>query len=179
MKAWSQFTEIYRPIIYRMACNRGLQDADAQDLAQQVLFSISQSIDRWVQNDDKSVRFRHWLRKVARNAILNALTRRPKDGAVGGTKIQIALEAQPESNERFGRELELEHQREVFFHATQLLKQELSTDAWQIFELTVVEGRPTEKVAELVNKSIAATYAARGRAMARIRQIVSRLQQEW
>lgn len=36
--AWDQFVQIYRPVVYRLARNRGLQDADAQDLAQKVLY---------------------------------------------------------------------------------------------------------------------------------------------
>ena len=59
--AWQEFVSTYRPIIYRLARKRGLQDADAQDLAQQVLISIAGSIERWKKNNE-SVRFRHWLR---------------------------------------------------------------------------------------------------------------------
>ena len=42
--AWSAFLAIYRPVIYRLARSRGLQDADAEDLAQQVLVSISRTV---------------------------------------------------------------------------------------------------------------------------------------
>ncbi|HJN10352.1 MAG: hypothetical protein QGG09_11400 [Pirellulaceae bacterium] len=31
--AWIEFAAIYRPVIYRLARRRGLQDADAEDLA--------------------------------------------------------------------------------------------------------------------------------------------------
>ncbi len=62
---WQEFVAIYRPIIYRLARKRGLQDADAQDLAQQVLLSIAGAIERWHKHDE-STRFRHWLRRVAR-----------------------------------------------------------------------------------------------------------------
>ena len=30
-EAWDQFVLIYRPVVYRMARRRGMQDADAQD----------------------------------------------------------------------------------------------------------------------------------------------------
>ncbi|MDF1845243.1 MAG: hypothetical protein P1U77_27860 [Rubripirellula sp.] len=32
--AWDEFVAVYRPIVYRLARRRGLQDADAEDLAQ-------------------------------------------------------------------------------------------------------------------------------------------------
>ena len=30
--AWTEFLGIYRPVVYRMACRRGMQDADVQDV---------------------------------------------------------------------------------------------------------------------------------------------------
>lgn len=57
-EAWDEFALIYRPVIYRLARHRGLQDADAQDLAQRVLMSVAAAIGRW-EKSDESVRFRH------------------------------------------------------------------------------------------------------------------------
>ena len=31
--AWQEFVEIYRPIILRLACQKGMQEADAEDVA--------------------------------------------------------------------------------------------------------------------------------------------------
>lgn len=88
-EAWDQFATIYRPVIYRLARQKGLQDADAQDLAQQVLYAVSRAIGRW-EKLDPPVKFRHWLRRVVRNAILNTLSRKPHDGAAGGS-VAMAL----------------------------------------------------------------------------------------
>ena len=43
--AWTEFLGIYQPVVFRMARRRGLQDADAQDVMQQVFLSISKSIE--------------------------------------------------------------------------------------------------------------------------------------
>ncbi len=85
-EAWEEFAQIYRPVIRRIAIARGLQDADAQDLAQHVLVAVAGAIGRW-EKTNPSTRFRHWLRRIARNAIINALTRRPLDQAAGGTSL--------------------------------------------------------------------------------------------
>jgi RNA polymerase sigma-70 factor (ECF subfamily) len=45
--AWSAFLAIYRPVVYRLASSRGLQDADAEDLAQQVFVSIARAVEGW------------------------------------------------------------------------------------------------------------------------------------
>lgn len=45
--AWLQFEQLYRPVIFRIARAKGLQHADALDLVQQVLISVSSAIDRF------------------------------------------------------------------------------------------------------------------------------------
>lgn len=174
-EGWQEFVAIYRPVIYRLARRRGLQDADAQDLCQQVLVSIAGAIERWHPNDE-SVRFRHWLRRVARNAILNALTRRPRDLAAGGTSIQNLLEGQVVEDTDLSRQIELEHRRELFLRAALSVRADVSPDSWQIFQLAVVEGVAMEEVAASMNKSIGTAYAARGRVMNRLRRIVDQME---
>ncbi|MSR60773.1 MAG: hypothetical protein EXS05_24560 [Planctomycetaceae bacterium] len=68
-EAWFEFTEIYRPVVFRIACRKGLQPADADDLAQQVRSAVARTIDRW-QVDPARARFRTWLGRVATNAII-------------------------------------------------------------------------------------------------------------
>ena len=91
--AWEQFARIYRPVVYNVARMRGLQDADAQDVAQQVLVAVARALPTWERRDESTL-FRHWLCRIARNATLNVLTRQPKDRAVGGDAGRSAAEQQ-------------------------------------------------------------------------------------
>ncbi len=45
--AWSTFLAIYRPVVYRLARSRGLQDAVADDSTQQVFVCIARSVASW------------------------------------------------------------------------------------------------------------------------------------
>ena len=38
---WHEFAEIYRPLILRLARQKGMQEADADDVAQEVLVFVS------------------------------------------------------------------------------------------------------------------------------------------
>lgn len=169
--AWNEFVALYRPIVYRLARRRGLQDADAEDLAQQVLLSVARSIEGW-QKRDESVRFRHWLRRVAKNAILNLLTRGPKERAAGSTSVHEFLLQQGSHDRTLAQELELEYRREIFFRAASLVKSEIATDSWRVFELAVIEDIPIEQVAATLGKSVGSVYAARSRVMKRLRRCV-------
>ena len=94
--AWREFLAIYQPVIYRIARQRGFQDADAQDLAQIVLASVAGAIKSW--EPQEGVRFRNWLRKITSNEILKALKRGPKDKALGGTAAFEQLNDQAQSD---------------------------------------------------------------------------------
>ena len=173
-RTWSEFVAIYRPVIYRIARRRGLQDADAQDLAQKVLMSVARAIESYEPRENK--KFRQWLQRVATNAIINAVTRKPKDQAFGGSAAGNLLHDHPEPSE-LTQEVRLEEEREMFQRAARLVQAEVAADSWRVFELAVVEGVPIEAAAAEVGKSVGAAYAARARVMKRLQAAVQRLEE--
>jgi RNA polymerase sigma factor (sigma-70 family) len=169
--AWGDFVEIYRPIVYRLARRKGLQDADAEDLAQQVLASVAAAVHRW-KPDRSRAKFRTWLERIARNRIINALTRRAPDRAAGGDSDEQKLAgrsaAEPDSEL-----LRAERRREVLHWAAREIRDEFAPDTWLAFWRTAVEGHPPAAVAVEIGKTVGAVYAARGRIMRRLREKVS------
>lgn len=175
-EAWFEFTEIYRPVIFRLACRRGMQPADADDLVQQVLSSVARVIDRW-EDDPQRARFRTWLTRVATNAILNALNRRPRDCGAGGSDLIDLLGAQPADGP--GSNLvRIEHRREVFRWAARQVRPEFQPETWNAFWLTAVDGREIADVARELNRSHGSIYAARSRVMRRLREKVGEWEEE-
>ena len=147
--AWYEFTEIYRPLIYRLACRRGLQHADAEDLIQQVFSAVARAIDGWEVDADRG-RFRTWLSRVATNAILNALTRRAPDRGTGDSALHELLAAQPAADGTDSAVVRAEHRREIFRWAARQIRPEFHPDTWDAFWLTAIEGRdPTDAAREL------------------------------
>jgi len=172
-EAWEDFLLTYRPVIYRMARRRGLQDADAQDAVQNILVRVSAAIADY--EPQPGTKFRHWLRRVARNAILSALSRGPKDAAVGGTAADEQLQRQPDTDDA-SQELAHEHRREQFHRAAAVVRSDVNTETWQAFELTVVQGLPCEDAAAMIGRSVGTVYAARSRIIKRLREQLDRMQ---
>ena len=174
-EAWDRFVALYRPVIYRLARRRGMQDADAQDLTQQVFVAVASAIARF-EKQEGSGGLRHWLRRIAGNAIINALSRRPRDRATGGTSVQELLAEQRGGDDESATEIELEYRRELYLQAAAIVRGDVESDTWRAFELTVIENRPIEAAALELNKPVGVIYAARSRIMRRLRDAVKELE---
>lgn len=173
-EAWEDFVLLYRPVIYRMARRRGMQDSDAQDLSQDVLLRIARSFENW--ESQPGVRFRHWLRKVAANTILTALAKSYRQPAVGSMADQVLADT-PETIAAT-QELQNECLRERYQRAATIVKSDVSPTTWQAFEATVVQGLSCERAAEVLGKSIGTIYASRSRILKRLQKEVQRFGEE-
>src|SRR5271167_1262857 len=73
-ESWRTFIAVYGPLILRYARQRGLQDADAADVAQDVLAQVARSMREFTYEPDRG-RFRDWLGTVVRHRIGRFLKR--------------------------------------------------------------------------------------------------------
>ncbi|MGA2256045.1 MAG: sigma-70 family RNA polymerase sigma factor [Thermoguttaceae bacterium] len=177
-EAWREFVTLYRPVVYRLARTRGLQDADAEDLAQRVVIAVQRAIGNWKADPTKG-RFRSWLARIAQNAIINALTRRPPDAAAGGSSIHELLEKQPEPDPRTQQDIQREYRRSLFRAAAQRILPEFRDGTWEAFWLTTVEGMGVEEAGRVLGKSLGAIYAARSRVMRRLKDEIQQSGFDW
>jgi RNA polymerase sigma factor (sigma-70 family) len=176
-EAWIHFSAVYRPVVYRLARARGLQDADAQDLAQQVLAAVANAIERW-EPDPERGRFRSWLSQIVRNAATNALTRVRPDTATGGTDVVSRLAQHPERDPEATEDFENEYRRAVFRWAQDRIREEFQESTWSAFQRTAVYGQSVPQVADDLGISVGAVYAARSRVMRRLKEMVRQYDDE-
>ena len=175
--AWQEFMRLYGPVVYGFARKRGLQDADAADLMQDVMRSVSTAIGR-LDYDRAQGTFRGWLFTITRNKVFNFLTaRRNRPQASGDTSTNRLLDSHPVTND--GADIwEVEYQRRLAALAMERVKKEFQENTWQAFWLTAVEGIAAAEVSRQIGLSTGAIYVAKSRVLARLKEEVESMQRQ-
>ncbi len=169
-QAWSQFVEIYSPLIYGFGRKHGLQDADAVDLTQEVLRIVARTAERF-EYDAKLGSFRGWLFTIVRNELRTWLNRQQR--MVVATESP-RLEDLPDDAAE-SASWDQEHERRLFAWAAEQIQKEIQPATWQAFWRTAVEGQAGKDVAADLEMSVAAVYLAKSRVMARLKELVKEL----
>jgi RNA polymerase sigma-70 factor (ECF subfamily) len=176
-EAWDQFVEIYAPVVYQMARRRGLQDADAADLTQDVLRSVSGAVGRLDYDRSKGT-FRSWLYTVTRNALntfFDAQRRWPR--GTGDSAVQEWLEGRSGEEEESAA-WDREYQRRLLTYAAEQVRPSFEESTWQAFWQTAVDGDGGKEVARRLGMSLGAVYIAKSRVLSRIKEHIHRLVDE-
>jgi RNA polymerase sigma factor (sigma-70 family) len=174
--AWQEFVGLYGPVVYGFARKRGLQDADAADLMQDVLRSVSKAIGGF-DYDRRQGTFRGWLFTITRNKVfsfLSAARQRPRGS--GDTATNRLLDTQPAEGDGVDT-WEVEYQRQLASRAMDLVKSEFQDSTWRAFWRTAVDGASAADVAREVGLSTGAVYVAKSRVLARLKEQVDVLRQ--
>jgi RNA polymerase sigma factor (sigma-70 family) len=176
-EAWQEFVKLYGPVVYGFARKRGLQDADAADLMQDVMRSVSSAIGR-LDYDRNQGTFRGWLFTITRNKVFNFLSaRRIRPQGSGDSTTNRLLETHADANDGVDA-WEIEYQRRLAALAMDQVKPEFQETTWRAFWLTAVEDQAAADVARQVGLSTGAVYVAKSRVLARLKAEVETLRRQ-
>lgn len=172
--AWNRFVDLYGPLVYGFLRKRGLQDADAVDLAQDVFRQVASAIHR-LDYDTQRGSFRGWLFTIVKNRML-AHWRKQQERASGDTDALQRLHEIPQPGTLDdSSEWDADYERQLFYFASQVVKQDFTPATWTSFWETAVEGRSGKDVAQELEMTVAAVYLAKGRVMSRLKEQIKLL----
>ena len=175
-EAWLEFVSLYEPVAYRLLRRRGLQDADAREVMQELFIAVSRSIDRWDPAKERGS-FRGWLSRVTRNLLINWLKRRERRvTATGGSDLQVMLEMLPAEGDPETAEFDQELRRALFQRATEQVRREVQPATWQAFWETAVVGASPAQAAAKLGMQAGAVRVAKCRVLVRLREAINELE---
>jgi RNA polymerase sigma-70 factor (ECF subfamily) len=170
--SWRTFVDLYGPIIVGYCRRLGLQDADAADVAQDVLTGVVRSI-RTFEYDRERGRFRDWLRTVVRNRVGRFL----KNEADQPDWATPRLDGLPASAQD-GAWAE-EFNTHVLRAALNRIRPHFEPTTWEAFCRAWQEQRPAATVAAELGLGVDAVYVAKSRVLKRLRAEVTALADDW
>jgi RNA polymerase sigma factor (sigma-70 family) len=168
---------VYEPLVYGLGRRRGLQDADARDLCQEVFRAIALAARRFDPSPEKGS-FRAWLFTITRNLLSNLCRHeRSQVSGMGGSDFLRMIEAQPAHDEH-AFTVEQDYQRRLLQFAADAVRIEFAANTWQAFWRTAVELRSIGEVAAELGMTSGAVYIARSRVLARLKARVAEIEGE-
>lgn len=174
--AWHEFVERYRsPIIQFCRSQFGIQEALAEDVAQNVLVKLITSIQKFRIEPTGS--FRGWLKTVTKHAVIDvlAIERRRLDVAKGGLNFDGAVCDFPAATQRLADTVADQLRRDLLEQAEQIVRPRIrNSKNWKAYSLRK-QGEHARLIARDLGMSVAAVHKARSRIVEMIREEIHKL----
>jgi RNA polymerase sigma-70 factor (ECF subfamily) len=171
--AWAQFTQRYGRKIYAWCRQWDLQEADAEDVTQNVLLKLAEKMQTFQYDREGS--FRAWLKTVARHAWSDYLSGRKAAVAAGGSQA-VELLHTVEAREDLVRRLDEEFDRELLDEAAARVRQRVTPRTWQAFERTAVQGQSGAEAAAALGMKVATVFVARSKVQKMLQEEIRKLE---
>jgi RNA polymerase sigma-70 factor (ECF subfamily) len=163
--AWMRLTHLYAPLI-RANLRRHLpQEADVDDLVQQVFTVVLKKLPEF-RHSGRPGAFRAWLRGICVNRVRMFWRTRPATVP----EAEAALQQLEDPNSALSRQWDREHDEFVFRRALAMIEGEFKPPTWQAFCRLALDNAEPEVVAAELGLSVNAVYIARSRVLRRLRK---------
>jgi RNA polymerase sigma factor (sigma-70 family) len=173
-ESWNAFFETYWKLIYNAAMRSGLSDAEAQDVVQETVISVSKSMPNF-RYDPKVGSFKSWLLQLTRWRILDQLRKRHPEN----NKFQSMDEsARTDMIERIADPAtshlddmwDDEWEKNLMSAAIDRVKKKADPKHYQIFDLYVMKEWPVTKITSHLKINAGLVYLAKHRVSALIKK---------
>jgi RNA polymerase sigma-70 factor (ECF subfamily) len=171
--AWEQFVECYGRHIFRWCRHWRLQDADAEDVTQEILLKLARKLGEFSYDPSRS--FRGWLKTVTHHAwrdFVEGRGRRQSSADEGTREKLYDLEARADLIQKLDEAFDFE----LLEAATVLVRLRVAPQTWEAFRLLALEGMPAAEVAAKVGMQIAMVYVAKSKVQKMLQQEISKLE---
>jgi RNA polymerase sigma-70 factor (ECF subfamily) len=174
-QAWEAFVDRYGPKICLWCRKWDVQDADAENVAQEVLMKLAQKIHLY-QSQKGS--FRGWLKMVTRRVLADYRESQGKGGGVGSGSTAFLTHLQSlEAHEDLVTTLEKEFDRELLELAQARVQLRVTPQTWDAFRLLAFQDLSGAEVAQQLGMKVAAVFVAKNRVQKMLQEEIRKLEE--
>src|SRR5947207_9482857 len=159
--AWGAFVARYGPKIYGWCRQRALQEADAEDVTQNVLVRLAEKMRTFAY--DPSGSFRGWLKVLTQHAWSDYVAVRKRSAAGSGDSQILEWLHTVEARDDLVARLEAEFDRELLDEAMNRVRLRVAPAKWDVFRLTALEGQAGADVARQLAMKVSTVFVVRSK----------------
>jgi RNA polymerase sigma-70 factor (ECF subfamily) len=180
-EGWRDFFQTYWRLIYDVARNAGLSDAEAQEVVQATVISVVKQMPGF-RYDPARGRFKGWLLQITRRRIADLVRQRMRaSGTSVGTPVEtLGMEHAERLPDPAGGGFEaiwdVEWEKHLFAAAVECVKRQVNPEQYQLFDLYVVQRWPVKKISATLGVSAGQVYLAKHRVGALLKKELKRLE---
>ncbi len=171
--AWAEFVELYGGKIYGWCRKWNLQEADAQDVTQNVLLKLARKMREFTYDPSRS--FRAWLKTLTHHAWIDFLESQKRAGLGSGDSAVWNILQSVAAREDLLKHLEAEFDREILEEATAAVRLRVAPQTWSAFALTALEGLSGAQAAERIPMQVAQVFVAKRRVQKMLQEEIGKL----
>src|SRR5262249_13809924 len=150
-----------------------LQEADAEDVTQNVLLRLAQKMPLFVYDPSRS--FRAWLKTLTHHAWSDFVSsRKNRVQGSGDTRVLRVLQT-VKARTALEKQLDEAFERELREEAMARVRQRVAPQTWEAFRLTALDGLSGAEAATRIPMQVAQVFVARRRVQKMLQAEVSKL----
>lgn len=159
--SWAEFVRLYGPAIRSWLTHWGLQEADAQDVTQNVLLRLTAKLPQFKYDPSRS--FRGWLKTLTHHAWHDFVTEAGyRNRGSGDTSIMDQLQSVA-AREDLAARVEATFDKELLELAMNRARERVAATTWEAFKLAALDGNAPQEVADKLGVRVSQVYLAKHR----------------
>jgi len=170
-EAWDRFVELYRPKIYAWCRAWGIQEADAEDVAQDVITKLTQKMASFQY--DRTRCFRAWLKTITQHTLSDLMASRSRALLEASIPILRSIEARADLEKRIGELFD----RELLDLAIGRVRDRVASLTWEAFRLTTFEEYSGAEASKLLGIPITSVFVAKHRVQKILKEELVKLEE--
>jgi RNA polymerase sigma-70 factor (ECF subfamily) len=173
-EAWREFVGRYAPKIYRWCRQWKLQEADAEDVTQNVLAKLAAKLRTFDYDPERS--FRGWLKTVTQNALCDFLAERRRPGLGSGDSAVALLLENLQARTDLLADLEEEFDREMLEEALARVQLKVPERRWEAFRLTALEGLSGAEAGKRLEMNVTTVFTSKCKVQKLVQEEIHKLE---
>src|SRR4051812_44842071 len=159
--SWAEFVRLYGPAIRGWLMHWGLQEADAQDVAQNVLLRLTAKLPQFKYDPSRS--FRGWLKTLTHHAWHDFVTETGYRNRGSGDSTVLEQLQSVAAKEDLAARVEATFDKELLEVALARAKERVAANTWDAFRLTALESVPPQEAADALGVRVSQVSLAKHR----------------